>query len=68
MSSLLSPLEQDILLAFFQLEEADEFVLTGGAALAEFYFQHRLSNDLDLFTLNDHLDFGLFRPRSRACP
>ncbi len=53
MSSLLSSLEKDVLEAFFALESAKEFVLTGGAALAEFYFQHRISNDLDLFTLDE---------------
>ncbi|KKQ79719.1 MAG: hypothetical protein UT01_C0030G0011 [Candidatus Daviesbacteria bacterium GW2011_GWA1_38_7] len=26
------------------------FYLTGGTALAEFYFQHRLSEDIDLFS------------------
>src|SRR3989344_9096914 len=26
------------------------FYLTGGTALAEFYFQHRLSGDIDLFS------------------
>jgi len=54
MSSILSSLERDILKAFFGLEKSEEFVLTGGAALAEFYFQHRLSNDLDLFTMDEH--------------
>jgi predicted nucleotidyltransferase component of viral defense system len=53
MSHILNPLEQDILRAFFSLEKSKAFVLTGGAALAEFYFQHRLSNDLDLFTLDE---------------
>lgn len=28
----------------------DTFFLTGGTALAEFYFQHRLSEDLDFFS------------------
>jgi len=53
MSSILNPLERDILNAFFALRKSEAFVLTGGAALAEFYFQHRLSNDLDLFTLDE---------------
>ena len=29
------------------------FYLTGGTALAEFYFQHRLSEDIDLFSENE---------------
>jgi len=33
---------------------AEDFYLTGGTALARFYFQHRESLDLDLFT-NDLL-------------
>ena len=53
MSSILNPLESDLLDAFFRLEGAEDFALTGGAALTEYYFQHRLSNDLDLFTLNE---------------
>lgn len=53
MYRLLNALERDALEAFFALEHAESFVLTGGAALAEFYFQHRLSHDLDLFTLSD---------------
>ncbi len=53
MSSTLNPLESDLLDAFFRLEGAEHFALTGGAALTEYYFQHRLSNDLDLFTLNE---------------
>ena len=28
------------------------FFLTGGTALAVFYLHHRMSNDLDLFTLS----------------
>ena len=28
----------------------DEFYLSGGTALSLFYFQHRLSSDLDFFT------------------
>lgn len=54
MSRVLSLFERDILEAFFALERSDAFVLTGGAALAEFYFQHRRSDDLDLFTLDEH--------------
>ena len=31
----------------------DNFYLTGGSALAEFYLQHRLSEDLDFFSENE---------------
>lgn len=36
---------------------ADEIYLTGGTALARFYFQHRLSEDLDFFTQNAQLPY-----------
>lgn len=37
---------------------AADFYLTGGTALARFYFQHRESVDLDLFTQNQQVDFS----------
>ncbi len=46
--SLLSPLQRDLLLAFFEREQ--RFFLTGGSALAGFYLGHRRSDDLDLFS------------------
>jgi len=47
--SRLTPLQQDLLRAFFDRERG--FFLTGGAALAGFYLGHRETSDLDLFTL-----------------
>lgn len=44
----LSPLQRDVLDAFFALERG--FVLTGGGALVGFHLRHRQSDDLDLFT------------------
>jgi len=38
---------------------ADHFYLTGGTALARFYFHHRESLDLDLFTNDPEQDFAL---------
>lgn len=32
------------------------FYLTGGTALSEFYLQHRLSYDIDLFTEKEEVD------------
>lgn len=32
------------------------FYLTGGTALSEFYLHHRLSEDIDLFTVNEEVD------------
>ena len=37
----------------------DNFYLTGGTALAEFYLQHRLSEDLDLFSENEFESQGI---------
>lgn len=47
----LTALQADFLAAFFA--NSDDFFLTGGAALIGFYGLSRLTNDLDLFTLND---------------
>jgi predicted nucleotidyltransferase component of viral defense system len=43
----LTRLQRDLLAAFFERES--RFTLTGGAALAGFYFGHRETADLDLF-------------------
>ncbi len=47
MPSRLTPLQACLLEEFFAME--DRFFLTGGAALAGFYFGHRATEDLDLF-------------------
>ena len=47
---LLTPLQREFLQAFSRLQDADQFYLTGGTALTEFYLGHRLSFDVDLFT------------------
>jgi len=47
---ILSALQKDTLAQFAQLADQDQFYLTGGTALAEYYLGHRLSFDLDLFT------------------
>ena len=49
-NDILSALQRDFLSLFFQ--GAPPFFLTGGTALSAFYFQHRYSEDLDLFTLD----------------
>ena len=51
-------LQDDFLAAFFKSRFASEFYLTGGTALARFYFHHRTSVDLDLFTNNQSIDFN----------
>lgn len=47
---ILTTTQKRILLAFSQLNDSSYFNLTGGTALSEFYFGHRRSFDLDLFT------------------
>jgi hypothetical protein len=52
----LSPLQQELLEAFFR--RATGFFLTGGAALAGYHLGHRTTADLDLFTTTEPLDAG----------
>jgi len=49
----LTPIQEAFLGRFFGLEIGQSFFLSGGTALAAFYLHHRLSLDLDLFTLDD---------------
>ncbi|MEA2239566.1 MAG: hypothetical protein QOC81_4290 [Thermoanaerobaculia bacterium] len=48
---------QDQILRFF-FDRRDEFFLTGGAALVGFHLHHRVTHDLDLFTVSEVLDEG----------
>jgi len=57
---LLTPGQKVFLEVFSELPDQEQFYLTGGTALAEFYFGHRLSYDLDFFTGSD----GLVQPVS----
>ena len=49
----LTPLQANFLARFFASGAGSSFFLTGGTALAAFHLHHRLSVDLDLFTLDD---------------
>jgi predicted nucleotidyltransferase component of viral defense system len=51
-------LQDRFLERFFASLLADHFYLTGGTALARFYFHHRESLDLDLFTNDFEQDFA----------
>jgi predicted nucleotidyltransferase component of viral defense system len=55
-SSKLNNLQNDFLQAFFARE--NRFFLSGGAALVGFYFGHRETHDLDLFTLENEIENG----------
>lgn len=48
--TILSKTQQLFLELFKKSNIADDFYLSGGTALSEFYFHHRLSEDLDFFT------------------
>jgi predicted nucleotidyltransferase component of viral defense system len=51
---VLYPVQDEILNAIGEVF-GDAFYLTGGTALSRFYFQHRLSEDLDLFTETENM-------------
>lgn len=48
--TILNPFQQKVLQLLKASILAKKFYLSGGTALAEFYLQHRLSEDLDFFT------------------
>ncbi len=52
----LNNLQKDFLREFFKRE--NRFFLSGGAALVGFYFGHRETHDLDLFTLDNEIENG----------
>lgn len=51
--SVLTPFQRAFLRAFFKQPAGEKFFLAGGTALAEYYLQHRYSQDIDLFTLDE---------------
>jgi len=60
-AGILTPLQEAFLDRFFAYDVGKSFFLTGGTALAAFYLYHRLSEDLDLFTVSDKA-FGQLEP------
>ncbi len=48
---------QDKFLTFFEKQNNNRFYLTGGTALSRFYYQHRYSEDLDFFSIEELQDF-----------
>ena len=59
---IITPLQRKLLHDIASLQDTQHFYLAGGTALAEFYFGHRRSYDLDLFTV----ETGLVIPFSRT--
>lgn len=57
--TILTPLQQEFLNEFFESYLGEKFFLTGGTALAEFYLRHRISQDLDFFTIDQRLSFDI---------
>lgn len=51
-------LQDEFLEIFFSESFASDFYLTGGTAISRFYLNHRLSDDIDLFTQNQKIDFS----------
>jgi predicted nucleotidyltransferase len=60
----LNNLQIDFLNAFFARENS--FFLSGGAALVGFYFGHRQTHDLDLFTLENDIETGFLLAKEVA--
>lgn len=58
---IISPLQKALLNDLREVSDTDFFYLTGGTALSEFFFGHRYSYDLDLFTT----ERGLIVPYSK---
>jgi len=58
---MLTPLQSSVLKSLFQQSGIGSmgFYLTGGTALSAFHLHHRLSEDLDLFTRVEDLDFSV---------
>lgn len=54
---MLTPLQKRFLQEFFKTYLGEKFYLGAGTALAAFYLYHRHSEDLDLFTLDQDLNF-----------
>ena len=52
MKKPLNKLQQEVLKFFFAQPVGRPYFLTGGTALSGFYFYHRESIDLDLFTFD----------------
>lgn len=64
---LLTPIQKAFLSAFATLPDQLQFYLTGGTALAEYYFGHRISFDLDFFTSVDGLILPISYQIEKVC-
>jgi hypothetical protein len=64
---ILTPLQKEFIEILRSLPDKDQFYLAGGTALAEYYFGHRLSFDLDFFTGIENLVLPTSYQIERAC-
>ena len=55
--NILTSRQRNFLNYFFESYLGKIFFLTGGTALAAFYLKHRLSEDLDIFTVEQEINF-----------
>ena len=53
--NILPPSLKHLIEGFFSLQDWEGLYLTGGTCLAEYYFGHRLSMDMDLFTAREDI-------------
>lgn len=53
--SIITPLQKTVIKSLANIEIFKHFYLTGGTALAEFYLNHRYSDDLDFFTASENV-------------
>lgn len=51
--TILTDIQKKVIATVGQEPNLADFYLTGGTALAEYYFQHRFSDDLDFFNFQD---------------
>ncbi|MBU2578974.1 nucleotidyl transferase AbiEii/AbiGii toxin family protein [Patescibacteria group bacterium] len=51
--AILTDVQKKALNVVFDEPKLNDFYLTGGTALSVYYFQHRISDDLDFFTANE---------------
>jgi len=65
---LLTPIQREIVTLLAGLPDQKFFYLTGGTALSEFYLGHRLSFDLDFFTVEAELVLPFSHQLEAACP
>lgn len=56
--TILTDQQSKFLKKIFEGNLRKDFFLSGGTALSEYYLQHRLSQDLDFFTVNQNVPFN----------